>query len=162
MKCPVRVCEEVVFTTERILKKPLTEANVLDALRAVTDPDLHRDIVSLNFVKDVKIDGGKVSFKIELTTPSCPVKEDLKAAAERVLRDEIDGVDEVAVEITSNVRQGQGGQRAAEELGMPFLEAIPIYTPIRIGGYTGTPVVIMEPAADHSEMIRHIARNIPA
>jgi len=37
--------------------KSLTESNVLDALRIVKDPDLHRDIVALNFVKDVKIDG---------------------------------------------------------------------------------------------------------
>ena len=52
-----------------------TEAAVLDALRAVQDPDLHKDIVALGFVKNVKIDGGRVAFTIELTTPACPVKD---------------------------------------------------------------------------------------
>ncbi len=51
----------------------ITEQAVLDALRTVRDPDLHRDIVTLNFVKDLKVDGGAVSFTIELTTPACPV-----------------------------------------------------------------------------------------
>ena len=51
------------------------EQAVLDALRTVNDPDLNKDIVTLNFVKDLKIDDGKVSFTIELTTPACPVKK---------------------------------------------------------------------------------------
>ncbi|HSI73187.1 MAG TPA: iron-sulfur cluster assembly protein, partial [Fimbriimonas sp.] len=61
---------------------PVTEAQVLDALRNVVDPDLHRDIVSLNFVKNVSIDDTRVAFTIELTTPACPVKDILKAQAE--------------------------------------------------------------------------------
>ncbi len=47
----------------------LTKETVLDALRAVQDPDLHKDIVTLGFVKDVRIEGGTVDFTIELTTP---------------------------------------------------------------------------------------------
>ncbi|MBF0188453.1 MAG: iron-sulfur cluster assembly protein, partial [Magnetococcales bacterium] len=43
---------------------------VLDALKTIIDPDLKKDIVSLGFVKDVVIEGGKVSFKVELTTPA--------------------------------------------------------------------------------------------
>ncbi len=53
----------------------VTEAAVLDALRAVKDPDLHKDIVALGFVKNLSIDGGRVAFTIELTTPACPVKD---------------------------------------------------------------------------------------
>ena len=49
----------------------VTESAILDALRVIIDPDLHRDIVSLGFVKNVKINGGAVSFIIELTTPAC-------------------------------------------------------------------------------------------
>ena len=45
----------------------LTEAAVLDALRAVKDPDLHKDIVALGFVKNLRVDAGKVAFTIELT-----------------------------------------------------------------------------------------------
>jgi hypothetical protein len=47
----------------------LSESVVLEALRVVQDPDLHRDIVTLGFVKNVVINGGDVAFKVELTTP---------------------------------------------------------------------------------------------
>ena len=53
------------------------EKTVLNVLKTVQDPDLHRDIVSLGFIKDLKIKGRRVSFKVELTTPACPVKEQL-------------------------------------------------------------------------------------
>lgn len=86
------------------MKKPLTNTNVLDALRTVKDPDLHRDIVSLNFVKDLKIQGTGVSFSIELTTPACPVREDMKAQAIEAVRNQIENVGEISVTMTSNVR----------------------------------------------------------
>ena len=78
----------------------VTEAQILDALRHVQDPDLHQDIVSLGFVKDPKIDGGAVSVRINLTTPACPVKDQLKQEAEERLR-AIPGVTSVAVEMTA-------------------------------------------------------------
>jgi ATP-binding protein involved in chromosome partitioning len=81
----------------------VTADQILDALRSVEDPDLHRDIVTLNFVKDVEIDGGKVSFKVELTTPACPMKDLLHdQAKEAVLA--LDGVDAVDIEMTAQVR----------------------------------------------------------
>lgn len=82
---------------------PVTEQNVLQALRSVEDPDLHADIVSLNFVKDVVIEGGKVSFKIELTTPACPVKDLLEEQARQSVL-ALEGVSDVAIEMTSRVR----------------------------------------------------------
>ncbi len=75
--------------------KPLNEGNVLEALRSVKDPDLHRDIVSLNFVKDVAIRGKDVSFTIELTTPACPVREELKVCVRTAVRESIEGVGNV-------------------------------------------------------------------
>ena len=60
---------------------PINEADVLEALKSVMDPDLHRDIVTLGFVKNVVIALPKVSFQIDLTTPACPVKEILNVAA---------------------------------------------------------------------------------
>ncbi|HEY8549334.1 MAG TPA: Mrp/NBP35 family ATP-binding protein [Vicinamibacterales bacterium] len=81
----------------------VTEAAVLDALRVVVDPDLHKDIVSLGFVKDLRIDGGRVSFKIELTTPACPVKDQLREQATAAVRG-VKGVSDVQVEMTANVR----------------------------------------------------------
>lgn len=90
----------------------VTEQQILDALRSVIDPDLHRDIVSLGFVKDVRICDGNVAFKIELTTPACPVKDLMKAqATEAVLR--VPGVKSVNVEMTAQVRSRQIG---AEDL----------------------------------------------
>lgn len=80
----------------------LTEAEVLDALRQVQDPDLHRDIVSLGFIKDLAINDGAVAFSVELTTPACPVKDLLKQQCEDVVR--ALGVDDVRVEMTARVR----------------------------------------------------------
>lgn len=81
----------------------VTTEQVLEALRVVQDPDLHRDIVALGFVKDIVIADGRVSFKIELTTPACPVKDLLKAEAEQVVA-ALPGVSHVAVEMTAQVR----------------------------------------------------------
>ena len=63
----------------------VSETAVLDALRAVRDPDLHRDIVTLKFVKNLRIDGGRVAFTIELTTPACPVKDQMRDQARAVV-----------------------------------------------------------------------------
>ena len=60
---------------------PLDQAAVLDALKVVQDPDLHRDIVQLGFIKDLKVEGGLVAFTIELTTPACPVKDQMRDQA---------------------------------------------------------------------------------
>lgn len=56
----------------------MTEAQILDSMRHIVDPDLGRDIVSLGFVKNLIIKDGHVSFTLELTTPACPVKEEFK------------------------------------------------------------------------------------
>lgn len=88
---------------------PATSEAVLDALRVVQDPDLHRDIVSLGFIKDLEIEQAKVSFKIELTTPACPVKEELEAQAYSAVK-ALEGVDEVVIEMTSRVRTRESQQ----------------------------------------------------
>jgi ATP-binding protein involved in chromosome partitioning len=82
---------------------PVSQDQVLDALRQVVDPDLHRDIVSLGFVKDLAIDAGAVSFKVQLTTPACPVKDQLKEQCEQVVS-ALEGVETVDVEMTAEVR----------------------------------------------------------
>ncbi len=81
----------------------VSEDQVLSALRVVQDPDLHRDIVSLGFVKDVRICEGAVAFKVELTTPACPVKDELKAQAHAVVS-ALPGVTSVSVDMTAQVR----------------------------------------------------------
>lgn len=76
---------------------------VLESLRAVKDPDLHRDIVALGFVKDLRIDGGRVSFTIELTTPACPVKDAMRDEARAAVA-AIPGVTSVDVTMSASVR----------------------------------------------------------
>ena len=71
---------------------------VLNALRAVIDPDIRRDIVTLGFVKDLTIASGRVAFTIELTTPACPVKEQLREQATTVVR-AVAGVSQVDVQL---------------------------------------------------------------
>jgi ATP-binding protein involved in chromosome partitioning len=83
---------------------PILEIDVLDALKSVMDPDLHRDIVSLGFVKDIEIKLPLVSFRVDLTTPACPVKELLKSQAEEAVL-ALEGVEQVEVEMTATVRQ---------------------------------------------------------
>jgi ATP-binding protein involved in chromosome partitioning len=87
------------------MKQPLNEASILAALRSVKDPDLHRDIVTLNFIKNLKIEGKNVSLAIELTTPACPVRDELKAQAEQAIMNAVEGVGRIDVTMTSNVRE---------------------------------------------------------
>ncbi len=79
-----------------------TEPDILRALAAVRDPDLHRDIVALGFIKDLAVAGGVVSFRVELTTPACPVKDQLKEEAERAVA-ALPGVTRVVVTMDAKV-----------------------------------------------------------
>jgi ATP-binding protein involved in chromosome partitioning len=91
----------------------LDQQSILEALKAVTDPDLHRDIVSLGFVKDLKIDAGRVAFTIELTTPACPVKDQMRDQARAaVLR--VPGVSAVDVLMSARVREAVGADGARQ------------------------------------------------
>ena len=67
-----------------------TEKDVLDALSKVQEPELHRDLVSLGMIKDMAIDGGKVTFTIVLTTPACPltdvIEQQAKAGRDAIAR----------------------------------------------------------------------------
>src|SRR6266540_3931002 len=88
---------------------------VLDALKVVRDPDLHRDIVSLNFIKDLKIDDGRVAFTIELTTPACPVKDQLRDQARAAVM-QLPGVSAVDVKMSARVREAVGSDGARQSL----------------------------------------------
>jgi ATP-binding protein involved in chromosome partitioning len=93
----------------------LEHATVLDALKVVRDPDLNRDIVSLGFVKNLSIDGGRVAFTIELTTPACPVKDQMRDQARAaVLR--LPGVTDVDVALSARVREAVGGDGGRQPL----------------------------------------------
>jgi ATP-binding protein involved in chromosome partitioning len=81
----------------------ISEPAVLEALKTIRDPDLNRDIVSLKFIKNLRIEGGRVAFSIELTTPACPVKDQMREQARAVVA-AIPGVTEVEIEMTAQVR----------------------------------------------------------
>ena len=82
--------------------------DVLNALRAVKDPDLHRDIGALGFVKDLEVSDSRVSFTIQLTTPACPVRDQLAAQARQAVQ--ALGVRDVEVRMTSQVMTGGRGK----------------------------------------------------
>jgi Mrp family chromosome partitioning ATPase/DUF971 family protein len=82
--------------------------NILKALSQIIDPDFKQDIVSLGFIKNMKIDGGKVSFDIALTTPACPIKSEFQRQAEEFVK-AVPGVKDVHVNMTSQPFQRPGG-----------------------------------------------------
>lgn len=86
--------------------KELTREVVLEALGKVNDPEIGRDLVSLNMIDNVKVDGSKVSFTVNLTTPACPLKGEIKNSASTAV-EAIDGVSEVTVEMGAKVPVGQ-------------------------------------------------------
>src|SRR5438552_5973719 len=84
------------------------QTSVLEALKVVRDPDLQRDIVSRGFIKELKIDGGRVAFTLELTTPACPVKDQMREQARAAVL-AVPGVSSVDVTMTARVREAVGG-----------------------------------------------------
>src|SRR6185503_7939529 len=91
------------------------QSAVLEALKVVQDPDLHRDIVSLGFVKDLQIDGGRVAFTIELTTPACPVKDQMRDQARAAVL-QIPGVENVDVQMSARVREAVGADGTRQSI----------------------------------------------
>ncbi|MFN0292953.1 Mrp/NBP35 family ATP-binding protein [Pedobacter helvus] len=81
----------------------ITEEQVLAALSHVEDPDLKKDLVTLNMIKDVKIEDKKLFFTLELTTPACPMKDMLKNACINAVKHFVNAEAEVEINITSRV-----------------------------------------------------------
>ncbi|MFQ3664346.1 MAG: Mrp/NBP35 family ATP-binding protein [Chloroflexaceae bacterium] len=101
----------------------ITEQQVLAALSQVQEPELGGDIVSRRMVKDVKINGSAVSFTIELTTPACPLKDQIRAEAEAAVR-AVPGVEEVGIEFTANTRRPAGIPEQAPIAGVANVIAV--------------------------------------
>ena len=90
----------------------ITKDDLLKALSNIIDPDLHKDIVSLGFITQATVCDGIAKVTINLTTPACPVKEQMKTQAEELLM-ALPGMTKVTVEMTATVR---GRQRGADEM----------------------------------------------
>jgi ATP-binding protein involved in chromosome partitioning len=81
----------------------ITKEQVISALRHVNDPDFKKDLVTLNMIDDIVIDGKKISFKMVLTTPACPMKDMMRNSCVEAIHQYVDPTAEVEINITSNV-----------------------------------------------------------
>lgn len=80
-----------------------TQSDIIKALSGVEDPDLKKDLVTLNMIKDVVVAPQKVSFTVVLTTPACPLKEKIKKDCEEAVRQVVGGGVDIVINMTSSV-----------------------------------------------------------
>jgi ATP-binding protein involved in chromosome partitioning len=100
----------------------VTEEAVRRALSTVIEPELHRDLISLNMVRDLQIDDGNVNFTIMLTTPACPLRGKMEQDARRALA-EIEGIKSVNIKWDANVPQDR---RINQQVGQQFRNTIAV------------------------------------
>lgn len=86
--------------------KELSRDTVLEALGKVKDPEIGKDLVSLGMIEDVKVEDGKVSFLLNLTTPACPMKDEIRDSALAAV-EALDGVSKVEITMGAKVPVGQ-------------------------------------------------------
>lgn len=85
----------------------ITKEQVLQALSNVEEPDLGKDLVTLNMVKDIAIDGNKVSFTVVLTTPACPLKDMIRNACVTAIHLMVSKDAQVQVNMTAKVNSNR-------------------------------------------------------
>ncbi len=90
----------------------MTESDILKALSNVQEPDLGKDLVSLNMIQDLSIDGNKVAFTIVLTTPACPMKDLMKNASENAIKLLVNKEAQVTVNFTSKTTSARKDDQA--------------------------------------------------
>ena len=89
---------------------PVTREKVMEALRSVRDPELHVDLVTLKWIKDVRIEDGDVFVQVVLTTPACPMKTQIREDIEKAVAC-LDGVRNVAIDFEANVAAARTANR---------------------------------------------------
>jgi ATP-binding protein involved in chromosome partitioning len=89
----------------------MTEADILKALGQVQEPDLGKDLVTLNMIKDIRIAGDDVSFTLVLTTPACPMKDMMRTACENAIRLLVNKAAKVQVNFTAQTTTGRKGEQ---------------------------------------------------
>ena len=82
-----------------------SQEQILNALKHVDDPDLKKDLVTLNMIQNIAVKGMKVTFDVVLTTPACPLKEKIKQDCIAAVRKHVSPGLEVEPNMTSNVTQ---------------------------------------------------------
>lgn len=101
----------------------ITEEAILKALSTVQEPELNDDLVSLNMIKDIAIQGDEVDFTILLTTPACPLRGQMEEESIEAILNQIDGVKQVHVHFDAQVR---GDSRIASKLNIPVKNIIAV------------------------------------
>lgn len=104
-------------------KNSIAESDILAALSTVQEPELHQDLVTLGMVKDVEIEGAAVRFKIELTTPACPLQAQIEAESIAAVREMVPGVEDVAIQFTHRVL---GDGRIFGRLNVPIKNIVAV------------------------------------
>ncbi|MGD8583942.1 MAG: Mrp/NBP35 family ATP-binding protein [Chloroflexota bacterium] len=99
-----------------------TEEAVRNALATVIEPELHRDLISLDMVRDIRVEGGRVSFTIVLTTPACPLKGKMEGDARAALA-RVPGIEEIEITWDSRVPQDR---RISQQIGQQFKNSIAV------------------------------------
>ena len=100
----------------------VNKTQVMEALRKVEEPELHKDLVTLNMIRDLEVTGGKVKFTIVLTTPACPLRSQIESEARQAVM-AVAGVKEVVINMDSNV-PSDGRSRGL--LSLPIRNAIAV------------------------------------
>ncbi|MDJ0618910.1 MAG: Mrp/NBP35 family ATP-binding protein [Calothrix sp. MO_192.B10] len=98
----------------------LDSQSVLSVLRPVQDPELRKSLVELNMIRNVKVDGGQVSFTLVLTTPACPLREFIVEDCQKAVK-QLPGVTDVAVEVTAETPQQKS---LPDRTGVPGIKNI--------------------------------------
>ena len=101
----------------------ITETAVMEALRGVIDPELHKDIVTLGMAKSVRVSDGNVSLLVTLTTPACPLRETIEKDVRAALA-KVPGVNSVEVKFDAAVPEGRRLQDKAPIPGVKNLIAV--------------------------------------
>ncbi len=99
----------------------ITAEEVLKALGTVQDPDLHRDLVTLKMIKDIRIEGADVWFTVDLTTPACPLKDKIEDDCREAVG-KLDGIGEISITFTATVRPQ--AQRGVQQVPLPNVKNI--------------------------------------
>ncbi|MGA7669579.1 MAG: iron-sulfur cluster carrier protein ApbC [Nitrolancea sp.] len=93
----------------------LTKEQIIDALRPVKDPEIGRSLVDLGMIKDVVINGHDVTVHVELTTPACPLREDIKNDVTAAVKG-VSGVNDVDLKFTARVRPSGAGMTNRQQI----------------------------------------------
>jgi ATP-binding protein involved in chromosome partitioning len=85
-----------------LIPMAISKDDILNVLRQIEDPELHRDLVTLNMIRDLAVEGGTVRFTLMLTTPACPLRDRIKREAEEAIQ-KIPGVKKIEIIISAEV-----------------------------------------------------------